>query len=187
MSQGYPQFAAPAYGPPPLTDHDLRRLPPPLPPGPPAPPGPTRVPVQQRPAVVAISATLAVTAAMQFVCVLGLVWVTATVGADQLANTGEEGGLFHILKRFHYRMLDGLAWPLFGFPVASFVTGLLLLVRRPWSRLLHTGLGVAALAWSAFWLRDSLLWWVSPAVYVVVGCLLLFTPAANRWYGRSAS
>lgn len=183
MSQGYPQFAAPVPVRPPLSDHELSQLPPPWSP-PPSPTAPNRPALEQRPAVVAIAATLAVTAALQFVCVLGLAWVTATVGADQLDTTGSEGGLFHILQRFNYRMLDGLAWPLFGFPVASFVTGLLLLVRRPWTRLLHTGLGVVALGWSAFWLRDDLLWWVSPALYVAIGCLLLWTPAANRWYGR---
>lgn len=193
MSQGYPQFAAPTAQPP-LSDHQLSQLPPPWSPPPwspqpssaqpwSPPPGPRPV-VEQRPAVVAIAATLAVVAALQFVCVLGLAWVTATAGADQLATTGQEGGLFHILQRFNYRMLDGLAWPLFGFPVASFVTGLLLLVRRSWTRLLHTGLGLAALGWSAFWLRDHLLWWVSAALYVAVACLLLWTPAANRWYGR---
>lgn len=183
MSEGYPQFAAPIPVRPALSDHELRQLPPPWSPA----PVPLRPLPDQRPAVVAIAATLAVTAALQFVCGLGLAWVTATVGADQLSTTGSEGGLFHVLQRFNYRMLDGLAWPLFGLPGASIVTGLLLLRRRPWTRLLHTGLGVLALGWSAFWLRDNLLWWLSPALYVVVACLLLWTPAANSWYGAGSS
>lgn len=103
---------------------------------------------------------------------------------SELAQQGEEGAFFHILNRFHYRMVDGLAWPLYAFPVASFVTGFLLLSGRGWTRLAHTGVGLLALGWSAWWLREHLAWWASPAAYVAVACLILWTPAASRWYGR---
>lgn len=185
MSQGYqpfqsrPQFAAPAYGPPALTDAQLSQLPPPS--------LPAAASVVDRPGVIAIGATLAVTASLQWICGLGLLWVIATVGADELSRAGEEGAIFHILNRFGYRMIDGLVWPLFGFPLLSFVTGLLVLKPRTWTRIVHSALGLAAVVWSAWWLRDHLVWWVSAAVYIAVACAVLWTPAASRWYGRQRS
>jgi hypothetical protein len=95
---------------------------------------------------------------------------------------GDTGAVFHILNRFNYRMLDGLAIPLYLFPLASFTTGFLILSRRRWTRTLHTTVGLAALAWAAWWLQDNLLWWFSAAWYVVVACLVLWTPGATAWY-----
>lgn len=180
-------------------------LPPPQPPGPgpampyqqgPAsPPGVsafpavygagTRLPTQ-RPAVIGMAATLAVTASLQWICCLSFAWLMAAVGAESLGTDGLDGGIYHALQRFHYGMIDGLAWPLYLFPTASFVTGFILLVRRPWARILHTAVGAAALAWSAWWLYEaSLLWWIAPAVYIAVACLILWLPGVTRWY-RSA-
>lgn len=177
-----PAYSGPSYGPPDLSDHDLRQLPPPVPSGPPSA-GPARG-LQARPAVIPIATTLAVTASLQWMCALSLVWVTATVGASELGQQGDEGAIFHILNRFHYRMVDGLAWPLFGFPLVSFVTGFLLLTRRAWTRIVHTVVGALAIAWSAWWLRNDLSWWFSAAAYVAIACLILWTPAASRWYTR---
>lgn len=183
---GWPTFTAPTYLPPPLSDLQLQQLPPPAPT--PAPTfGRPGAPAtgQQRPAVIAIAATLAVTAALQWICALGLLWVTATVGAADLGQQGAEGGLFHILNRFNYRLVDGLAWPLFGFPLLSLVTGFLILSGRAWTRIAHTAVGVLALSWSAWWLRDDLAWWFAPACYVAIACLILWTPAATRWFARA--
>ncbi len=146
----------------------------------PAQPGPTGPP--QRPAVIALASTLAVLGSLQWICALSLLWVTATVGVGTFAQIGDTGALFHILSRFNARLLDGLAVPLYLFPLASLVTGFLVLSRRPWTRLVHTLLGLAALAWAAWWLQDNLLWWFSAAWYVVVSCFVLWTPGATAWY-----
>ncbi len=136
----------------------------------------------QRPAVIALAGSLAVVASLLWICSLSLVWVTATVGTATFADVGDNGAVFHILNRFNYRMLEGLAIPLYGFPLASFVTGFLILSPRPWARALHTAVGAAALGWAAWWLQDALLWWFSAAWYIVVACLVLWTPAATAWY-----
>ncbi len=188
---GAPQYRAPQFPAPqspapqlpapgaqqPVPPEVLRSLPTPLAPWPPRPAGPP-----QRPAVIALACTLAVMGSLQWICALSLLWVTASVGAGAFAEVNDNGALFHILNRFNYRMIDGLAVPLYLFPLASIVTGFLLLSRRPWTRTLHTAVGAAALAWSAWWLREDLLWWFSAAWYVVVACLVLWTPAATAWY-----
>ena len=168
----YPPFAGQAVpGPVPL----------PPPPGP-VVTGPGPVGPPQRPAVIALACTLAVLGSLQWICGLSLLWVTATVGAGAFAEAEDNGAVFHILNRFNYRMLDGLAVPLYLFPLASIVTGFLLLSRRPWTRLVHTAVGLVALTWAAWWLQDNLLWWFSAAWYVVVACLVLWTPGATAWY-----
>ena len=184
MSQGFvpppyggPQFQAPYVQPAPQL-YQLAPVP-----GPPltafSPPLPHR---RQRPAVIALAATLAVTASLQWICGLSLLWVTVAIGTGTFDQLGDNGAVFHIMRRFEYRMLDGLVVPLYLFPLASLVTGFLVLSQRPWTRLLHTGVGLVALAWAAWWLRDDLLWWFSGAWYVVVACLVLWTPGATAWY-----
>jgi hypothetical protein len=145
-----------------------------------AQPRPTSPP--QRPAVVGLAATLAATASLQWVCVLSFCWLVATAGAAQLGTTGVDGGLYHLLNRFNYRMLDGLAWPLYLFPVASFVLSFLLLARRSWARIAFSVTGAAALVWSAWWLWGDLEWWLIPASYIALTVLVLWTPEATRWY-----
>jgi hypothetical protein len=196
MSQGFvpPPYGAPQFQPPHVTHPHVQ-----APPGPSSygQPAPARYPVvapaypsgpplrggpPQRPAVIALAATLAVTASLQWICGLSLLWVTAAVGSSTFDQQGDNGVTFHMLRRFEDRMLDGLALPLYLFPLASLVTGFLVLSRRPWTRLAHTVVGLVALAWAAWWLRDDLLWWFSGAWYVVVGCLVLWTPGATAWY-----
>ncbi len=185
---GWPSFTAPAYGPPPLTDHELQQLPPPdAAPRPASGPSDNQAASPTRPAVVTIAATMAVTASLQWVCALSLVWVTATVGADALGAQGDQGAIFHILNRFHYRMIEGLAWPLYGFGLLSLITGFLILSGRARHRIAHTVVGAAMIGWSAWWLRDNLAWWFSSAAYVAVACLILWTPAATRWFSRPRS
>lgn len=157
-------------------------MPPPMQPGMGYPYQTAPARVEQRPAVIGMAATLAVTASLQWICGLSIAWLLAAVGSQDLGRTGLDGALFHELQRFHYRMIDGLAWPLYLFPLASFTSGFIVLVRRPWARIAHTAVGVAALAWSAWWLWDSLLWWIAPAVYILVACLILWLPAVGRWY-----
>ncbi len=146
--------------------------------------------ILQRPAVVAMSATMTVTASLQWICGLSFAWLVATAGAANLALEGSEGSLFHLLNRFHYSMIDGLAWPLYGIPLLSFFLGFVVLAPRPWARWSLTITGLVALGWSAWWLQDYLIWWLAPALYIVVACLVLWTPGASQWYrarGRARS
>jgi hypothetical protein len=168
----------PGHGPPTLSDAQLRQLPPPVPPIAAAAPA-----VNQRPAVIGLAATLAVTASLQWICGVSLLWLAAIAGADSLSSSGTEGAVFHLLHRFDLRMGDGLAVPLYMFPLASVITGFLILSGRPWTRVAHTALGVVALGWSAWWLQHQLEWWCIGALYIGVGCLVLWTPSASRWYG----
>lgn len=190
MSAGYPQFIAPGagsggspvpgYGPSPLNDEQLQQLPPPLPPT--GYPGFT--PAPQRPVGVGLATTLAVTASLQWICGLSLLWLVAAVGADTLSRSGTEGAVFHMLHRFDLRMSDGLAVPLYLLPFASLLTGFLILSQRPWTRIAHTAVGLVALGWSAWWLQHQLEWWAVGALYILLGCLVLWTPSASRWYAK---
>jgi hypothetical protein len=196
VSSGYPQFTPPRPGPvagpgmpeyrdpASLTDAQLRQLPPP---SPPAAHGDAGAGQYHRPAAITIAATLAVTGSLQWICGLTFLWLAAIAGADTLSRSGAESAVFHILHRFDVRMTDGLALPLFLFPAAAFLSGFLILWQRPWTRISHTALGVAALAWSAWWLQNHLLWWCVAGLYILVGCLLLWTPGASHWYGRHGS
>jgi hypothetical protein len=193
VSAGYPQFTAPGIGSgggsvpgngsPPLSDQQLRQLPPPLPPsGDPAP-----IAAPQRPVGIGLATTLAVTASLQWICGFSLLWLAAVAGADALGRSGTEGAVFHLLHRFDVRMSDGLAVPLYLLPLAAMLTGFLILSQRPWTRIAHTAVGLVALGWSAWWLQDHLGWWAVGALYILIGCLVLWTPSASRWYGRQAS
>jgi hypothetical protein len=166
----------PPAAPPPVSDDLLRRLPPPV-----AGPVPTAGGVQ-RPALVTLALTLAVTASLLWVCAVSLFGVVALAGTQALSSAGDEGVVFHTLDQFVLRMGDGLWVPLYGFPVASVVTGFLLLSGRPWSRAAHSLVGVASLAWAGWWLRDSLLAWVVVALYVGVSVAVLWAPSVGRWY-----
>ena len=139
-------------------------------------------PRQQRPAVIAMAATMTVTASLQWLCALSLAWLVATAGASGLSTTDAEGALYHILRRFHLRMIEGLALPLYGFPTLAFFLGFVVLAPRGWARLALTLTGVAALAWSAWWLRNDFLWWLPIATYIGIVCLILWTPGATQWY-----
>ncbi len=179
---GAPQPSAPWGTPPPpwsthVTDAQLRSLPPPV-----AVPGRPTTAYGQRPGVIALAVTLAVTGSMLWVCGLSLFLVVALALTQQLSPFGNEGYVFHVLDEAVLRMGDGLWVPLYGFPVASVVTGFLLLVGRPWTRLAHTAVGVASLAWAGWWLRDSLLGWFVVAVYVGTAVAVLWVPSVGRWY-----
>ena len=73
---------------------------------------------------------------------LSLFLLLAVAGTRALGPAGDDGVVFHLLDEAVLRMGDGLWVPLYGFPVASVVTGFCLLARRPWTRIAHTVLGV---------------------------------------------
>jgi hypothetical protein len=124
---------------------------------------------------------------LQWICLLAFAWLVALAATEELSTSGVDGVIFHMMNRFGYRMIEGLAWPLFGLPLAATVFGLALLGRRPWSRIGFTVAGAAALTWSAWWLQGSLLFWIPVASYILIACVLVWTPTANRWFGwRSA-
>jgi hypothetical protein len=132
--------------------------------------------------VIAIAATMTVTASLQWICLLSFAWLVATAGAASLSTTDVEGALYHMLRRFHLRMIEGLALPLYGFPTVAFFLGFLILAPRTWTRLALTITGVGCLAWSAWWLRHDIVWWLPSAAYIAVVCLILWTPGASQWY-----
>ena len=165
---------------PPVSDDLLRQLPPPVAGPVPSPGG------VQRPALVTLALTLAVTASLLWVCGLSLFGVVALAGTDAMTTAGDDGVVFHMLDEFVLRMGDGLWVPLYGFPVASVVTGFLLLSGRPWARVAHSAVGVASLGWAGWWLRDSLLAWVVVAVYVGIAVAVLWAPSVGRWYASRA-
>ena len=119
-------------------------------------------------------------------CGLSLFGVVALAGTDAMSSVGDDGVVFHTLDQFVLRMGDGLWVPLYGFPVASVVTGFLLLSGRPWARVAHSAVGVASLGWAGWWLRDSLLAWVVVALYVGISVAVLWAPSVGRWYASRA-
>lgn len=139
---------------------------------------------QQRPAVIAMAATMTVTASLQWLCAISLAWLVATAGASGLSTSNAEAPLYHLLRRFHLRMVEGLALPLYAFPTLAFFLGFVILAPRVWARLALTLTGVATLAWSAWWLRSDIVWWLPIATYIAVVCLILWTPGATQWYRR---
>lgn len=139
-------------------------------------------PRMQRPAVIAMAATMTVTASLQWLCALSFAWLVATAGAAGLSTTDIEGGIYHLLRRFHLGLIEGLAIPLYGFPTLAFFLGFVVLAPRPWARMALTLTGVATLAWSAWWLRHDFVWWLPSAAYIGFVCLILWTPGASQWY-----
>lgn len=136
----------------------------------------------QRPALVTMAATLAVTGSLQFLTGLTLLWLIAVAGNQELGTTGADGVMFHILNRFNDRMLTGLAFPLYLFPLGALALGLLLPTRRPWTRLAFSLLGLAAVAWLAWLFRYDLEWLILPGAYIAFCVGLVWTSAASRWY-----
>jgi len=191
---GAPQFSPPGSQPTTPIPYGYRPDPyggPPVPPAP-VPAWPVAQPYapairRQRPAVIAMAATMTVTASLQWLCALSLAWLVATAGAAGLSTTDAEGAFYHILRRFHLRMIEGLALPLYGFPTLAFFLGFVVLAPRVWARLALTLTGVAALVWSAWWLRNDILWWLPIATYIGIVCLILWTPGATQWYRQRAA
>jgi len=141
----------------------------------------------QRPAEITTACLLAVTASVEWLLGLSLAWlISGAVASTAPPGSSSGPGLEAMLTGFSGRMLDGLALPLYLFPLAWLTTGFLVLLPGRWPRIVHTLLGAVALAWSAWWLWDDLVWWLPAAAYVAVSCAFLWTPAASRWYRRPA-
>lgn len=150
----------------------------------PAPYGWPRQPAQpvQRPAMITLSVVLVVTGSLLWMTALGFVWLIAYVARDGFDYTGIEGGIYHMLARFHLRMLDGgLAIVFFGFPTAAVVLAFFLLSRRSWPRIAVTALGAAAVIIPAVLLRSGLSWVVPWAGYIAFSCSILWAPSVTRW------
>jgi hypothetical protein len=145
-----------------------------------------RPPWPQRPAVVAMSASMTVTASALWVCALALGWLLAAALQTRLqADQDFDGQVLILLNRFSARLLDGLAIPLFGLPAVAFVAAFLLLSGRRWAQVLYTVLGAATVGWLVWWLHDRWAWAAAPIAYVVISVVILWTPAAVRWFGRT--
>jgi len=145
-----------------------------------------QLPRPQRPAVVAMSASMTVTASALWVCALALGWLLAAALQARLqADQDFDGQVLIMLNRFSARLLDGLAIPLFGLPTVAFVAAFLLLSGRRWAQLFYTVLGAATVGWLIWWLHDRWAWAAAPIAYVVVSVVILWTPAAVRWFGRT--
>jgi hypothetical protein len=129
---------------------------------------------------------MTVTASLLWVCGLATAWLFAVAGQRGLSSSSEfDDGILLALNHFSSRLLDGLAIPLFGLPLLAVVTGFVLLVRRRWARMVFTGTGFIALGWAAWWLHASFVWWLAPALYILVACMIVWTPAATAWYRQN--
>jgi hypothetical protein len=188
-AHGGPSPAVPSYEPPAVPTYAPPRVPPAWEPAAPSPvgsyaPGFTQPQPQppERPAVITMAATLAVTGSLQFLAALTLLWLLAVAGNDELGTFGADGVMFHVLNRFDDRMVDGLAWPLYGFPLAALVLGFLLPTRRPWTRIAFSVLGLLAVAWLAWIFRSRPVWLVVPVTYIGFTSGIVWTAAASRWY-----
>jgi hypothetical protein len=143
-------------------------------------------PALARPLAIGVAIVLAVTGAVQWLCGVTLLWMVAVAFAGDIDTYGLDGVIFHALNRFHFRMLDGLVWPVYLVPLAALVFALAMLRRQRWARLGYTAVGVAALVLSAVWLQDTPILWLPVAAYIGLAVGLVWSAASNRWfsYGR---
>ncbi|SDS85639.1 hypothetical protein [Microlunatus soli] len=138
-------------------------------------------PVEQRPAMITLSLVLIVTGSLCWMALLGFVWIFVYVARDSFGYSGVEGAFYHMLERFHLRMLQGLAVVLFGAPGAAVVLSFFLLRRAQWPRIAISALGVAAIVACGVLLAGDLNWMIPGVVYIAFACLILWTPAVSRW------
>lgn len=137
----------------------------------------------QRPGVITFAATMTVTASMLWVCGLAFVWLVAFAAMDQFDTAVQSEAVFyHMANRFHLTLLNGLAWPLFLFPLAATVAGFIVLTRAIWARVTFTVLGVASLIFLVIWLRSDAMWLLPAGAYIAFCVAMVWTPAAGRWY-----
>lgn len=126
--------------------------------------------------------TLAVTGSMVWTTALAMAWLFSRALQQSLNYNSDAGPIYYMVERFHLRMVSGgLAWPLFGFPLAAVVLAFFLLRRRRWPRIVFTALGAVSLLVTTVMMRGdvSVMW---PAiVYIAVCCLLLWIPSVTRW------
>jgi hypothetical protein len=137
--------------------------------------------VPPRPAQVTVAITLGVTGSMVWVTGLALAWLFSQTLQRSLNYNGAAGPFYYMLERFQLRLVDGLAWPLFGFPIAAVVMAFFLLVRRRWPRIVYSVLGAASLLITTLMLHgDVTLVW--PAIgYIAFTCVVLWSPSVTGW------
>lgn len=144
-------------------------------------PVPSAGQVQQRPAMITLSLVLIVTGSLCWMALLGFVWIFVYVARDSFGYSGVEGAFYHMLERFHLRMLQGLAVVLFGAPGLAVVLSFFLLRRSQWPRIAINALAVVGVVACGILLADDLNWMIPGVVYIAFACLILWTPAVNRW------
>jgi hypothetical protein len=156
--------------------------------GPMSPGGPygTTRPARPMPAAIPVTICMTVTAGLLWPCALAAAWLLALAGEQELGGSNADLDIRTVLLLNHFsaRLLDGLAWPLFGFPLVAVVLAFLLVIRRPWPRIAYTAWGALTLGWLAWWLQDNLLAALSPAVYIAVAVLLVWLPSVTAWLAQ---
>lgn len=135
----------------------------------------------QRPAMITLSLVLIVTGSLCWMALLGFVWIFVYVARDSFGYSGVEGAFYHLLERFHLRMMQGLAVVLFGAPGLAVVLSFFLLKRAAWPRIAMSALGVLSILAAGVMLSGQLHWLVPGVVYIAFACLILWTPAVSRW------
>ena len=135
----------------------------------------------QRPAMITLSLVLIVTGSLVWMAALGFVWIFVYIARDSFSYSGVEGAIYHLLEGFHLRMLQGLAFVLFGAPTAAVVLSFFLLRRARWPRIAISAVGAAGLAVCGVMLAGDLNWMIPGAAYIAFACVILWTPAVTRW------
>jgi len=146
-------------------------------------PQPVR-PVDQRPAMITVSLVLIITGSLLWMTALGFVWIFAYIARDSFGYSGAEGAIYHMLERFHLRMIEGLAGVLFGAPAAAVVMSFFLLKRAPWPRMVISALGVISIVMAGVLMSDDLVWILPGGAYIAFACLILWTPSVSQWCTR---
>lgn len=147
----------------------------------------TNAKASQRPVQVTVSITLAVTGSMVWMSGLAMVWLFVVLLRRNLDyDQPGESPLYYMVERFHLKLLEGLAWPLFGFPLAAVVLAFFLLLRRSWPRIAFSAWGGVSLLVTVVMLRANLTLLLPGIVYIAFTCLILWTPSVSRWYARDS-
>lgn len=194
--QNRPDFAAPGQS---AGQTRPPTQPPPVPQSPPVPPGrpqafgPTQPYVRivhrdARPALLTLSMVLIIAGSLLWITEVGFVWIMALTVRNSFGYDGVEGVFYHLLNRFHLRMLEqGLGAVLFGFPVAAIVLGFFLLQRKAWPRIAMSVLGALTVGAAGILLRDTPAWVIPFAVYIAFSCLILWAPSVTDWCSERQS
>ena len=135
----------------------------------------------QRPALLTLSLVLIITGSMLLMTELALVWLFVYVARDGLGYSGTDGVFYHLLERFHLKMLEGLAVVGFGFPGAAVVLSFFLLLRKPWPRIAISLLGAGTIVAATVVLTDQMAWVIPVGIYIAFAVVILWTPAVTAW------
>jgi hypothetical protein len=155
--------------------------------GMPGPAEPSPAAAVPRPPMVTLSMVLIIAGSLLWMTALGFIWIFVYVARDSFGYAGAEGAIYHMLERFHLRMIEGLAAVLFGAPSIAVVLSFFLLLRRSWPRIAISVLGVVTIVVTAVVLSGSLLWVLPGGAYIAFACLILWTPAVSRWCATGAT